>query len=58
MKNISKALQLKQSEDYLKFLKKKLLSKNFKNNVSADEYEKTKRKYEKAKLLLKYLQES
>jgi hypothetical protein len=45
----------KQEEDYAAFLKKRLESKNFKANVSPEEYEKTKAKYDKVKLRLKLL---
>lgn len=54
-KKISKAVMLKHEEDYLAFLKKQLDSKNYKNNVSAVEFEKTKAKYEKCKFKLKFL---
>ena len=37
---------------YVEFLKKRLNSDNFKQNVSKEEYEKTKKKYDKAKLKL------
>ena len=47
--------RIKQEEDYLAFLKKRLESKNFKNNVSQEEFDKTKEKYDKAKLVLKIL---
>lgn len=46
----------KDDENYMAFLKKRLDSKNYKNNVSAEEYEKTKQKYEKVKLKLKLLE--
>lgn len=58
MKKPSRAQLLKQEEDYVNFLKKRLESKNFRNNVSSEEYEKTRLKYEKAKLKLKFLKES
>lgn len=38
---------------YVAFLKKRVESKNYKANVSEDEYKKTKDKYDKAKLILK-----
>jgi hypothetical protein len=44
-----------QEEKYVEFLKKRLDSKNFKDNVSSEEFEKTKAKYDKAKLKLKFL---
>lgn len=52
-KKPTKAEQLKQLNDYIAFLKKRLESENYKNNVKAEEYEKTKEKYDKAKLRLK-----
>lgn len=42
-------------EKYVEFLQKRLASKNFKENVSKEEYDKTKYKYDKAKLKLKML---
>lgn len=53
-KNKKSALQ--QETEYVSFLKKKLESKNYKANVSKEEYDKTKEKYEKAKLKLRFLQ--
>jgi len=46
---------VKETEDYAAFLKKRLDSNNYKSNVSSEEYEKTKIKYDKAKLRLKLL---
>ena len=46
---------IEHEENYVAFLKKKLQSENFKQNVSKEEYEKTKKKYDKAKLKLKFL---
>ena len=46
---------VKETEEYLIFLKKRLDSVNYKSNVSKEEYEKTKEKYDKAKLRLKLL---
>jgi hypothetical protein len=46
---------IKETEQYLEFLTKRLNSKNYKNNVSKEEYEETKAKYDKAKLRLKLL---
>lgn len=45
----------KQVEDYIKFLEKRLASKNYKNNVSEEEYKKTKEKLDKERLRLKLL---
>jgi len=57
MKKKSKAQILKDEEDYIKFLTKRIDSKNYKNNVTAEEYEKTKTKYEKAKFKLRILKD-
>ena len=46
---------IKETEDYLVFLKKALDSKNYKSRVSEEEYNKTKEKYDKAKLRLRLL---
>jgi CRISPR/Cas system-associated endoribonuclease Cas2 len=40
---------------YVEFLKKRIQSSNFKNNVTKEEFEKTKKKYDKAKLKLKFM---
>ena len=45
----------KQEEDYMFFLKRQLDSKNYKSAVSAEEYAKTKAKYDKVKLKLRLL---
>lgn len=58
MKKKPKFSKLEQEENYVKFLKKKLNSENYKSNVSKEEYEDTKRKYDKAKLKLKFLRET
>lgn len=44
---------LKDHKDYEAFLRKRLESANFKSNVSREEYDKTKAKHDKVKLLLK-----
>lgn len=46
---------IKQEEDYVAFLKKRLESANYKKNVSKEEFEKTKSQYDKAKFRLKTL---
>jgi hypothetical protein len=46
---------LERHEEYVEFLKKRVFSENYKNNVDEDEYRKTKAKYDKAKLKLKFL---
>lgn len=42
-------------ENYLEFLKTRLESENFRNNVTVEEYDKTKNKYEREKLKQKLL---
>ncbi len=54
-KKLTKAQELKQTQDYIAFLEKRLASKNFKANVSAEEYQKTKDKLDKARFRLKIL---
>jgi len=48
---------IKREEEYLDFLRKRLESENYKANVSPEEYDKTKYKYDKAKLKLKMMKE-
>ena len=47
---------LNQHKDYIKFLEKRLSSKNYKKNISPEEYEKTEAKLKRAKLVLKVLE--
>ena len=47
---------LKQEQDYVAFLKKRVKSKNYKRNVSTEEFEKTQAKYKKAKFKLRLLE--
>ena len=51
----NKPVTKKQREDYITFLEKRINSKNYKNNVSAAEFEKTKEKLDKERLKLKLL---
>lgn len=55
MENMKKKQKskLKQHNDYIAFLEKRVNSENFKNNVSKEEYDKNAAKLKKAKLLLK-----
>ena len=46
---------IKDEENYVEFLRKRLQSTNYKSSVTKEEYEKTKSKYDKAKLKLKFL---
>jgi len=50
-----KQVDQKKHEEYLVFLQKRLASNNYKTNVSKEEYEKTKEKYDKAKLVYKIM---
>ena len=54
-KKLTKAQEIKQTEDYIVFLRKALDSKNYKARVSTGEYEKTKEKLDKAKFRLKIM---
>ena len=45
----------KSATQYYEFLKKRLASENFKKSVTPEEYEKTKKKFEKEKFKLKML---
>ena len=44
-------------ENYVEFLRKRIQSDNYRQNVSKEEFEKTERKYDKAKLKLKMMKE-
>lgn len=55
MKTPSRQQQVKETAQYVAFLEKRLASKNFKANVSAEEFEKTQEKLKKARLRLKLL---
>jgi len=54
-REISLDKKIKNEEDYVSFLKKRLDSDNFKNNVTEEEYALTKKKYDKAKFKLRVL---
>jgi hypothetical protein len=54
MKNKS---SLEKEQDYVDFLKKRLDSTNYKNNVNEEEYKDTKKKYDKAKFKLKMMKD-
>lgn len=51
---MKKKITVKQRQDYIKFLEKRLNSANFKNNVSSEEFDKTAEKLKKEKMLIKY----
>lgn len=54
-KKMTKGQEIKHEEEFIAFLRKRLDSKNFKSNVSEEEYAKTQAKYDKAKLKLRLL---
>lgn len=54
-KKLTKAQEIKQTEEYIVFLRKRLDSKNYKANVSTEEYQKEKAKLDKAKFRLKIM---
>jgi hypothetical protein len=47
--------RLQREREYLQFLKKRIESKNYRSAVGEEEYEKTREKYKKAKLIVKIL---
>ena len=55
-KKLSIAEELKHEQEYVAFLKKRLESTNYKNNVSAEEFNETSEKYKKAKFRLRLLE--
>lgn len=57
-KKLSKTEELKKEEEYFEFLQKRLNSENYKNNVSSEEYEKTKQKFKNLKFRIRILKES
>lgn len=58
MKKLTNQERIKREEDYVAFLQKRLSSEHYKANVSEEEFDKTKGKYDKAKLVLKILKMS
>jgi hypothetical protein len=54
-KILSTEERIKHSEDYIEFLRKRLASENYKTSVSKEEYEKTKAKLDKEKIILRML---
>lgn len=54
-KHKPKKTEKQQLEEYIAFLQKRLNSENYKANVSQEEYDKEKAKYDKAKFRLKCL---
>jgi hypothetical protein len=54
-KKLTKAQQIEQEEKYVEFLRVRLASENYKANVSKEEYDKTKEKYDRAKFRLKIM---
>lgn len=54
-KQRTKEQRIEDEENYVEFLRKRLDSENYKKAVSKEEYEKERRKYDKAKLVLRLL---
>lgn len=54
-KKPNRKTELELQTDYVEFLRKRLASKNYRDNSTPEEYAKTKLKYDKAKFLLKTL---
>lgn len=54
----SKEKLIEMEENYVEFLRKQLNSSNFVANSTKEEFEKQRKKYDKAKLKLKFLKES
>jgi hypothetical protein len=52
---MDKKKKKKQYKNYLEFLEARLNSENYKKNASPEEYEETKQKYKKEKLVQKLL---
>jgi len=48
--------RIKQEEDYIAFLERRIRSPRFKANVSPEEFENTEKKLKKARLVLRVLQ--
>lgn len=55
-KKLTKAQEINQEIGYIAFLEKRLGSKNFHNNVTVEEVEKTKEKLKKARFRLRLLE--
>lgn len=53
----NKKEEIEHEEKYVKFLRKRLDSEHYKNNVSDADYQETLSKYNKAKFRLKLLKE-
>lgn len=52
---MKKKRKKKKYNSYLEFLECKLNSKNYQNNASEEEYQETKRKYDRERLLQRHL---
>ena len=53
----SNAEEISQLKDYIEFLKKRLASKNYRKNVSQEDHDKAKAKYDKAKFRLRLIKD-
>jgi hypothetical protein len=54
-KKLTRSQEIKHEEGFIVFLEKRLASKNFKNNVTDEEFKKTQEKLSKARLKLRLL---
>lgn len=54
-KQNNKQEEIQNHKDFVEFLRKRVQSGNFKNNVSKEEYDKAMKKYDRAKLKLKFM---
>lgn len=54
-KKLTKEDLIKNEEKYVTFLQKRLQSENYKKNVTGEEYEKEKLKYDKSKFKLRIM---
>ena len=54
-KKLTKAQQIEHEEKYVEFLRVRLASENYKANVTQEEYDKTKVKYDRAKFRLRLM---
>lgn len=56
-KKLSKEKEIELEENYVEFLRKKLMSSNYASNATQEEYEKERTKYERAKFKLRVLKD-
>lgn len=54
-KTLTVEQKLQKEKEYVEFLKKRVHSENYRTSVSAEEFEKTKKKYDNAKFRLRMM---